>query len=158
MCGFYSVPHVAGGAESEESEETLCRELFKELEPKYPGRILYCDDRLDHRQTKSLIGQCDLFIGARMHACVAAVSQCVPTVALAYSQKFKGVMDLVGSGVRVLDLRQEDTHSLCSGLREVIDLKSQWQADLKRKMPFITSEICGLFQSELLDVPSNRWT
>jgi len=150
------VPHVAGGLESDESEETLCRELFKELEPKYPGQILYCDDHLDHRQTKSLIGQCDLFIGARMHACVAAVSQCVPTVALAYSQKFKGVMDLVGSGVRVLDLRQEDSQSLCSGLREAIDLKSQWRADLKRKMPSITSAICGLFQSELLDVPSNR--
>jgi len=34
-------------------------------------------------ETKFLIGHCDFFVGARMHACIAAVSQYVPAVTLA---------------------------------------------------------------------------
>ena len=45
---------------------------------------------------KYLIGQCDFFVGSRMHSCIAAVSQCVPAVSIAYSDKFIGVMATLG--------------------------------------------------------------
>ena len=45
---------------------------------------------------KAVIGQCDFFIGSRMHACIAALSQGVPCVGVAYSMKFAGVFDTVG--------------------------------------------------------------
>ena len=34
-------------------------------------------------EIKQIIGQCDFFIGTKMHACIAAWSQAVPTVAIA---------------------------------------------------------------------------
>ena len=43
----------------------------------------------DHtpEELKGIIGQCDLFIGSRMHANIAALSMCVPTIALGWSHK-----------------------------------------------------------------------
>jgi len=43
---------------------------------------------------KGIIGQCDLFIGARFHADIAALSQCVPTVCFPYYHKFALISDL----------------------------------------------------------------
>jgi polysaccharide pyruvyl transferase WcaK-like protein len=45
---------------------------------------------------KSFIATLDFFVGSRMHACIAAVSAGVPTVALAYSRKFSGLFSSIG--------------------------------------------------------------
>jgi len=98
------VPHVCGG--SQEDETSLCERLETELGERHGECIHYLRYSLNHRHTKSLIGQCDFFIGARMHACIAAVSMGVPCVCLAYSQKFAGVMQPFGAGATVADLRK----------------------------------------------------
>ncbi len=102
------IPHVAGEAESEESEITLNRQLLQEWKPAFGNRICFIDKALSHRQIKALIGHCDLFVGGRMHACIAAISQGVPTVALAYSDKFAGVFETIGLRDLVVDLRSLD--------------------------------------------------
>lgn len=114
------VPHVGGGEESQESEYTLCRKLFASLKSQYGDKIVFIDESLDHKQTKGLIGQCDLFIGARMHACIAAASQDVPTIALAYSDKFAGVLELAGSSTSVVDLRHTDAKDLRPVVRAAV--------------------------------------
>lgn len=43
------------------------------------------------RQLKWLIGKCRFFLGARTHATIAAISSGVPTVAIAYSAKARGI-------------------------------------------------------------------
>lgn len=42
---------------------------------------------------KSFISGMDFFVGARMHACIAAFSSGVPVVPLAYSRKFNGLFN-----------------------------------------------------------------
>ncbi|MHA2325825.1 MAG: polysaccharide pyruvyl transferase family protein, partial [Promethearchaeota archaeon] len=44
-------------------------------------KTLIIDNDLDAKELKGIIGQCDLFIGCRMHANIAALSQNIPTVA-----------------------------------------------------------------------------
>ena len=46
---------------------------------------------LDARETKALIGQCDLFIGMRFHPTIASLSQSIPTLGLSHSPKFAGL-------------------------------------------------------------------
>jgi colanic acid/amylovoran biosynthesis protein len=48
------------------------------------------------QEIKGIIGQCELFIGGKMHSNIAALSQCIPTVGLAYSYKFRGIMEMLG--------------------------------------------------------------
>jgi colanic acid/amylovoran biosynthesis protein len=54
-------------------------------------------------ELKAVIGQCDLFIGAKMHANIAAISMNVPTVAVQYSHKFHGIMGLLGQEKYICD-------------------------------------------------------
>jgi colanic acid/amylovoran biosynthesis protein len=54
-------------------------------------------------ETKAVIGQCDLFIGSKMHANIGALSMHVPTVAIQYSHKFFGIMKSLGLEEYVCD-------------------------------------------------------
>jgi polysaccharide pyruvyl transferase WcaK-like protein len=47
-------------------------------------------------EAKSYIAGMDFFMGARMHACIAALSSGVPVVPMAYSRKFKGLFGALG--------------------------------------------------------------
>ncbi len=47
---------------------------------------------------KSIISRCEVFVGARTHATIAAYSTCVPTLVLGYSIKSKGIAkDIFGT-------------------------------------------------------------
>lgn len=134
------VPHVGG--EAGEAERPLCRELRDAFAAEHPDRIGFVDLPLDHRQTKHVIGRCDLFIGARMHACIAAVSQGVPTLALAYSDKFAGVMAVLASeAVTVVDLRRSGLPEIEAALVELRDRRHELRNDLNDRMPNIRHHI-----------------
>ncbi len=47
-------------------------------------------------EAKSYIAGLDFFMGARMHACIAAFSSGVPVVPMAYSRKFEGLFGTLG--------------------------------------------------------------
>lgn len=47
-------------------------------------------------EAKSYIAGMDFFVGARMHACIAAFSSGVPVVPVAYSRKFNGLFGVLG--------------------------------------------------------------
>ncbi len=52
---------------------------------------------------RAAIGQCHLFVGEKLHACIAALSQVIPSVGVAYGHKFRGVFDLLGQRGLVVD-------------------------------------------------------
>jgi len=89
-------------------------------------------------EVKGVIGQCDLFIGEKLHACIAALSQCIPVVGVGYSLKFHGIFAQAG---------QEQY--LCNDLLkdEIIDKiehawtnREQTYQELKEKMPEVTEK------------------
>ncbi len=47
-------------------------------------------------EAKSYISTLDFFLGARMHACIAAFSSGVPVIPMAYSRKFRGLFGSIG--------------------------------------------------------------
>lgn len=98
------VPHVFG--RQDESDSVACARLHSQIEKFYPGRLSCLRGTYDQSEIKYLIGQCQFFIGARMHACIAALSQAVPAVGIAYSRKFLGVFESVGVGHLVADPRR----------------------------------------------------
>ena len=64
-----------------------------------------------------LYGQMDLFIGSRMHSCIIAMLQGVPTVGLAYRPKTRGIYDWLGLGLFAMDIRSfsvDQLHHLLS--------------------------------------------
>ncbi|MFQ5788619.1 MAG: polysaccharide pyruvyl transferase family protein, partial [Thermodesulfobacteriota bacterium] len=90
------VPHVFGGSNDLESDSVVCEEIFEKSRLKYKDKLFLTRGNYNYSELKYIIGLCDFFIGSRMHSCIAALSQEVPAVAFAYSNKFHGVMDSIG--------------------------------------------------------------
>lgn len=61
-------------------------------------------------EIKAVIGRCDAFIGCRMHALIAAGSQAVPTLPLAYSPKAMNVIGKAMDYPFAMDFRNMEPH------------------------------------------------
>lgn len=144
------VPHIYGGKDSEESEIQIHRELCGKYRSGYPDRIVFLEDEFSHKQVKAVIGECDLFIGARMHACIAAVSQGVATVCLAYSDKFRGVMAPFGDAVSVVDLRSAGAVKVIEAALMMCRRRYEASLNLRNMMPSVLAETAALFEPENL--------
>jgi polysaccharide pyruvyl transferase WcaK-like protein len=71
----------------------------------HKDRAIILQDEYVASGIKTVIGQARLFIGCRMHALIASVSQGVPTLSLAYSPK---TLDVIGDGLEykhIIDVR-----------------------------------------------------
>jgi len=141
------VPHVCGGPSSQEDETRLCERLRDEFSRHHGERVVYLGQRLDHRQMKDVIGRCDLFIGARMHACIAAVSQGIPAVGLSYSLKFEGVFSSIGLEELVADLRFLDTSKVIEVVDRAYERRNELRSLLSREMPAVRARVLELFRS-----------
>jgi len=62
---------------------------------------------------KAFISQCDALIAARMHAAIAGVSSGVPTLPIAWSHKYEGLMEEIGLAEYVWDQNRYTSASLC---------------------------------------------
>ena len=114
------VPHVCPKQGYEiESDPIACNKIYERLEASDQERVLVAGGDYDHKQVKYIIGLCDFFMGARMHSCIAAMSQHVPTVGLAYSDKFAGVFETVGQSSQVVDLRSMDQSEIIDQISKV---------------------------------------
>lgn len=141
-------PHLSEGGKDirEVGEAGLYRRLLPKLSEEYPERVLLSDAALNHRQIKFMIGQCDFFIGSRMHACIAAISQCVPAVGLAYSGKFAGVLRSADPEICVVDLRVSETTPTLDAVRQAFARRTSCKQRLEQNMPKIRAALATLFE------------
>ena len=100
------VPHTFAPAHSVESDPEACRKVRGRLSPELQPRVHLVEGEYDQSEIKWVIGQCGFFVGSRMHSCIAALSQGIPAVGVAYSKKFAGVFDSVGAAGWVVDGRE----------------------------------------------------
>lgn len=68
-------------------------------------------------EAKTYIAGLDFFMGARMHATIAAFSSRVPVVPMAYSRKFRGVFGTLGYD-RSVDCKSDSADDIMAGIAE----------------------------------------
>lgn len=134
--------------EPTESDSSVCQKIFEELRSKYPGQLGLVRGLYNQNEIKHIIGQCDFFIGSRMHACIAALSQNVPAVAVAYSDKFVGVMGTIGIESLVADPRTMRMEEIVRIVDRAYDQRLLIRSQLERKIPQVKAAVLNLF-SEL---------
>jgi colanic acid/amylovoran biosynthesis protein len=139
------VPHVFGKGEGGEGDLGACREVYRETAAGLRESLHLIEDEYDQHEIKALIGRCDFFLGSRMHACIAALSQSVPAVGLAYSQKFDGVFSSTGVDNLVIDLRKHDLGSITEFVGSAYRRRSEIRHELETNMPNIRRRVLGLF-------------
>jgi len=137
------IPHVLGcGAES---DADACAQVHQKLAAQYGSRIHHVEGSYTPAEMKYVIGQCDFFLGSRMHACIAALSQTIPTVAIAYSRKFLGVMETIGVEDIVVDPQSMSGDAILDVIARLYQQKDELRSRLKNKMPEVKARVLGLW-------------
>jgi polysaccharide pyruvyl transferase WcaK-like protein len=131
------LPHVFTPEGDVESDPEACRQVYERMRAKYPDRIFLLQGRYDPSEIKYLTGTCNFFIGSRMHSCIAALSQGIPAVGLAYSRKFRGVFRSVGAEQFVIDMRQQDQEEILDAITESFQQRETIAEHLREAVPKI---------------------
>lgn len=105
------VPHTYGGNNNVNSDNLACEEIIKKIND---NRLHILKDKYNQSELKYIISNFDLFIGSRMHSCIASISSGVPTIGLAYSKKFKGIFDPFEEICLVIDCRNTNHADIIS--------------------------------------------
>lgn len=118
------VPHTFAAPGRVESDNEACALLAAAHPPEAAARVHLVAEAYDQFHIKGVIGLCDFFIGSRMHACIAALSQGIPAVGVAYSRKFVGVFDSVGAQAWVVDGREVTASQAVDRILELFDQRA----------------------------------
>jgi polysaccharide pyruvyl transferase WcaK-like protein len=146
------IPHVYASHGHVESDPDACQQVAQQLG--IEKRIIVMTEIFDHRQVKYLIGRCDFFLGSRMHSCIGAISQAVPTIGIAYSKKFQGVFESVGLGNCVVDLRLDNEMQILTRIETEFNERQEISKKLQLTIPKIKEQVLSLFDSTRLTPPS----
>ena len=140
----YLIPHVfSADVKSPENDYRACKEI-QEMFPETIVAPLFKTPM----EAKGYISQMDLFIGARMHATIAAVSSGVATIAFSYSRKFEGLFEGIEYPY-VVSATQISTEDALKETLELIEQKEQIQNTIQRIQPVIESRKSTMY-SEIL--------
>ena len=97
------IPHVLW---KRQDDRVIAQSVYNEYE-NYSDRISILDsNKFNYLQIRYIISLCNLFIGARTHAVISAYSTCVPTIALGYSIKSRGIAKDLGLEDYIVDSKQ----------------------------------------------------
>jgi len=143
------VPHVFGEEAGSETDTLACNAIFDALKGKYEGRLGVVRGGYNQNEIKYIIGQCDFFVGSRMHACIAAVSQSVPAVSIAYSDKFVGVMKAVGVESLVADPRRVASEEILAHISRNLFDRETLHRQLQQRMPHVKRMILNTIADEI---------
>ncbi len=109
------IPHVTNNLNID--DRSIAQMVYNEMRLKDNVSLINSD--YSPKLLKRIIGNCDLFVGARMHANIAALSMNVPTIAIAYSHKFYGIMGSLGMLDYVIDYKELNYQILISKINEI---------------------------------------
>ncbi|MBO0332673.1 polysaccharide pyruvyl transferase family protein [Sneathiella sp. CAU 1612] len=153
------IPHVMSDRQYTESDFAACEKVAMRVEEKHKDRVFVSPDTLDQNQVKWLISKMDWFCGTRMHSTIAALSRGVPTSAIAYSDKTKGVFETCGQGDEVFDPRTLDTQAVIEGLKDSYLRRGDLLASLEKSLPEVKQRVddqLSIISNCILDIVANK--
>ncbi len=136
------VPHVFG--DGAESDTVAAQTVYDRLKARYPSQLFCAQGQYNQNEIKYIIGLCEFFVGSRMHACIAALSQGIPAIGVAYSDKFSGVFESVGAGNLVADPRRLTLAQTVESVSLAFDERTSTRHRLREVMPRIKSRVIAL--------------
>ncbi len=126
------IPHVIN---EKNSDHIILGRIAEKLNS---DRVSVAPPTLTATQYKSIISRCDMFIGARTHATIAAYSTCVPTLVIGYSVKSKGIArDIFGTDEGLVIPTSEITgaETLIKSYKNFSSKKECYRKHLEEFMP-----------------------
>jgi len=116
-------------------DRIINRKVFNRL--KNSDRVFNLEEDYNSEELKYVISNCDLFVGARMHANIAALSSCVPAIAISYSIKTPGLMRLCGLEDYYIEFKDLSEESFLGKIHEAWENREEITEHLRRTIPEI---------------------
>lgn len=132
------IPHVFGPSDDLDDRiigKLICNELPFELKEK----LILIENEMNHEELKAIISEMDLFIGARMHACIGAISVNTPFINIAYSDKSVGLisqyLELPDLCVDIRTIRDDNevVHKILENIKIILENKDNIRKILTKK-------------------------
>jgi len=142
-------PHNFGA--SVENDQFACQRVWDTYKGPNRERLHLLKGEYDQNEVKAVIRRCDFFLGSRMHACIAALSQGIPCVGIAYSQKFRGVFETVGLPDMVLDARDLAERDMLEGCLGRFRNREAAASVLRHTVPKVRADLEACFRTMMSD-------
>ncbi|MEJ2610154.1 MAG: polysaccharide pyruvyl transferase family protein [Candidatus Thiodiazotropha sp.] len=126
------IPHVFNHSSN---DFEFLSSVFAKIKQECPN-VYLLPPNYNSCELKWVISKMDLFIGARTHSTVAALSESVPTVSLGYSIKAEGInRDIFGSDEWVVPLDKLSPEYLSEKVEKLWSLRHKVRDSLVKTMP-----------------------
>ena len=130
------IAHVIDPREGSHDDDCFC---IEKLHEEFPQTVVapYFFSPID---AKSYIAKMDCFIGARMHATIAALSAGVPVIPVSYSRKFEGLFSSLGYGFVIhgteynTDTAIQKTKEYVEGVEVLLEKTREVKKTIDQKM------------------------
>jgi len=144
------IPHTIDPGEwNVDSDPHAARDVLMNIPDGYRCRVHSVHGKYNQKEIKYVINKCDFFVGSRMHACIGALSQGIPTAGVAYSAKFAGVFDSVGFGDMVLDARVDDLEKMIEKIMTLYNFRDEIKAEIGNRIEIAKLQIMKTFDEML---------
>lgn len=150
------VSHERPAHDPGRSDAAACEDLRSQLSAEQAERVLPVPHVDDAGEVKWVIGQCDWFTGARMHACIAALSQGIPTATVAYSDKARGVAETAGAGEWALDPRTQPLEDLVAQTLASVRQREAMAASIDASLETLRRTLGGQFEEIVTGILQSR--
>ncbi len=145
------IPHTFPSDPHLENDQESCRKIWESVrQTDVANKVHLLKGTYDQSEIKAVIGQCNFFLGARMHACIAAISQGIPCVGLAYSRKFLGVFETAGVQNMVLDMRSLSLDELINACLQLFESRQETAEILSQAIPQVKQKLYATFRDQVL--------
>lgn len=130
------IPHVTWNRDGINQDDRLLADIICQ-HFNNPSRIHTLSiNTLNYCQIRYVISKCKLFVGARTHAVISAYSMCVPTLALGYSIKSRGIAkDLKLDDTLVVNSKDFHTGDLLRSFKYLMQHEDSIREHLQQIMP-----------------------
>jgi colanic acid/amylovoran biosynthesis protein len=140
--------HLIGHVISEDQPVEDDYRASQALASEFPS-VLLAPKFASPSEAKSYIAGMDFFLGARMHACIAAFSSGVPVIPMAYSRKFAGLFGALGYDYTV-DCTLEDADAILAKVFEGFGRRADLRDRMKEALDLGLSRL-GVYETALRD-------
>jgi colanic acid/amylovoran biosynthesis protein len=110
------IPHVT---RPDSDDIRISKEIHSKVRRK--DKVNLIENHYTADEIKGIISFCDVFVASRMHASIASVSLGIPTVVLAHTHKYQGVLANMMGPETLIDIKGHTYEELVSRLRLALD-------------------------------------
>lgn len=125
------IPHVTG-PEKEKDDRVVAEDIFKLVRNKSDVKLIH--DDYPPQEMWGIIKRAEMFVGARMHACIGALSVGVPVINISYHHKSAEIMAMFGLSDNVIAGKEVNYSNLTQRINETWKHRDEIRSEMAPKV------------------------